>query len=373
MKRPVYIGIVLLGLTACEAPYQIKVQDKAQDTVQAPAAADGAVETISETWGPYYGSKKRIDFVLVIDNSGSMGDNQAKLASELLQIANTFFYDRTLDICPVVITSDRYLGRSGREFAVSCSNPDGMETASDAQHRAYVDAIKLEFANRVNVGVSGSAYEYLGASLATFLFDQDQWNGRSNSFSTALGTTRSTSLLRANAITHVAFFTDENNSSVDLPAVQDSQRTGIKDYLDLFFGREGRNPGYSVSSFIDVTIGPNNTATLRNTGARNLFDLVSAVGRKSALADLQGNAQSFANALTEIFSNLVDSFTTITTQRDIAGELSLAVVSADQSRRSLQEGPDYAVQLPRSIVLSPSALNGLSMGDRIELQYLAVK
>jgi hypothetical protein len=336
---------------------------------------------------------KKIDFLFVVDNSGSMADNQQKLANGFEAFANTFYRRADLDICTTIITSDRYLGRTGsngyqRVRTLPCTKPADWSAMTNAQQTNYIDQLIAEFKTKINVGTNGSGTELVGKSLVTFLHDQNSWSSN-------MDTTTRTTFFRTDAVANISLVTDENNwfysgpnhseASNDLPAIQNAvvhnsptgavdARKGIKNYMDDFFtiAQPTHGLSYSVSSFLETTKPANTLPGL----AMNLTDLSAMVGRESAKTDIGGTAASYANLYNSIGDSIVLRASAFNVVHDIyeplfpsLTDLRVTIVRADSSRVDLTLGSHYTVLMPNGVVLDQATSNTTSTGDHIEVHY----
>lgn len=335
---------------------------------------------------------KKIDFLFVVDNSGSMGDDQARLAQGFEKFANTFYRRADLDICTAIITTDRYLGKFNgtyaRERTVACTQPAGSATWSEAQRQAHVDSIIADFKVKVNVGTRGSGMELPGKSLVAFLYNQ-------NSYSASINSAQRVSFFRSDAVANVSFVTDENNwffqdsnkaeSSNDLPPTTQAviynhpakaldSRTGIKNHLDQFFTltRPGQGLSYSVVALVQLQ----GTSTSIPGLAMNVNPLVELVGRESNRGDLLGNANQFAAVYEEIGENIVTRAGAVSLSQHIyepnypnLQDLRVSVVRSNGTTVSLNSGSDFTVLLPNGISVKAEVLSSTQSGDQIRVVY----
>src|SRR5690606_16963449 len=127
--------------------------------------------------------KKEIDLVFVVDNSGSMAEEQAALAQGFDRVAQTYFRNPYVDVCVIIISSDRYLGRTQGAYqrertvkgsnGIQCTSPAGSESWTASERQAHLDAFIADFKTQIQVGTWGGGIELLGKSLVTFLHDQE--------------------------------------------------------------------------------------------------------------------------------------------------------------------------------------------------------
>lgn len=351
----------------------------------------GSVNTVlrSESFNAATSQVKKIDFLFLVDNSGSMADNQAKLAAGFAAFADTFYRRTDLDICTMIVTTDRYLGRSNgsyqRERTVPCTRPAGSETWTSTQRTQYINSVIADFKAKVNVGTNGNGTELPGKSLVTFLYNIDNWN-------VAINPAVRTSFFRADAVANISLVSDENNwyfkgnvnsNTNDLPPNtgasiynkpgQTDGRKGIKNHLDDFFAGNLR---YSVTALLELSL-PNTSAPGL---AMNLNPLVELVGRESSRGDLQANAAGYAAVYNAIGTNLVDRASSFTLAKAIyepnypnLQDLKVSVVRASGSVVTLANGSDYSVLMPNGIKLNSAVAANLQPGDQVKVEYRSLQ
>ena len=332
-------------------------------------------------------STKKIDFLFVVDNSGSMEDNQRKLASGFESFANTFFRREDLDICISIITSDRYRGRGGdpyprREMTIPCTKPATWPILTPTQRSAHIDRVISDFREGMNVGTRGSSLELVGKSLVTYLHNLEQWDD------SRLNERSYHGFFRRESIANISILTDENNWFYrdpqreewknDLPVVRNApiynastpmvdSRKGIKDHLDEYFSavQPDHAPSWSVNTFLETTRGPVGIPAL----AMNL-DLLSALtGRESAKTDIGQNATGYTNLYQSVSTNLVNRAEAVQLNHAVIGIESVVLIYANQVREPLLAERDYTLLEPNGIVLSSTLRNRIASGDEIEITY----
>ncbi len=128
------------------------------------------------------GAGAPIDILWVVDNSGSMGDEQGDLAKNFETFINKFSnQNQNADFKMGIITTDDSSNRLGSAF-------DSTHLQSD--RTSFIDTFKT----KIKVGISGSGYECgLGMSLK-FLKEDESW-------------------VRNNAYFLVVYVSDENDRS----------------------------------------------------------------------------------------------------------------------------------------------------------------
>jgi hypothetical protein len=335
---------------------------------------------------------KKIDFLFIVDNSGSMSDNQLKLARGFKAFANTFYRRTDLDICTMIITSDRYMGKTGvygkkgnyqyeRERRLPCTKPVGSQVWSAAQTQTHIDSLIESFQEEIYVGTYGSGVELLGKSLVSFLFNQDTYREVTN-------TESRTSFFRKDAVANISFLSDENNyfyqdseaaeEDNDLPntkgvaipghkAAAKDMRIGIKDYLDQYFSllNPGKSPSYSVTTILDIY---QSADTLPGI-AVNLKNLPSVVGRESKEANINGSAEEY----TEVYQSIADAIVLRASEfklsRLAAGDITVRLRRLNGDLIRLSGATDYMLEDQQVLKLNPRILPVLKVGDKVEVTY----
>ncbi len=388
---------VSLGLSACEAPYQVSLVTESGTSVGTKPSVEEGVTPVPPSGTQRHeefslaanAGKVKIDLLFVVDNSGSMSDNQDALAAGFSKFGETYFKNPALDICTMIITSDRYNGRGtatySRERKLACSSPAGTETETAAQRAARIAALLADFETQVRVGTSGSGRELLAKSLVAFLRGEETYSGAATGITSA----NSASLnpfFRSDAIANITFITDENNirtgtaSSVtegqseeainDLPDTTSATdpRRGVREFLDGYFnarfGSSGYKPTYSITSLLDTV----NTAA----EAANLMKLVPLVGRDSVLGDVNSKPDDFTGLYRTLGRQIlirarsVELAYSILTHEDV----SIRYVNATGAFRTLAQPMDYTISGSRMITLSESLYSQIQEGDRLVVDYL---
>lgn len=344
---------------------------------------------ITESFDAASHGVKKLDFLFVVDNSGSMADNQRRLARGFRAFANTFYRRADLDICTMIITSDRYLGKMGdyeyeRERRLPCTKPAGSQVWSADQMAKHVDSLISTFQEEIFVGTYGSGVELVGKSLVSFLFNQKEFGQVTN-------TENRSDFFRKDAVANITFLSDENNyffqdpeaeeSENDLPHVKGAaipgsktatsaqkfdSRLGIKDYLDMYF--EALNPGkaasYSVTSFLDIYRSESSLPGI----SVSLNSLPSVVGRESKVANINGTADEY----TEVYQSVADALVLRASEFKLAyralGEVSVFLRRTSGESIRLAPG-EFRIEDAQVIKLDPRVLPKLKVGDQVVVTY----
>lgn len=375
-------GMLLFGASACSQPYTLAVRSP----IQAELAPPPVILSAHEEFTLSAPRQKKIDFLFVVDNSGSMKDNQAALAEGFRKFASTFFYRRDLNVCVAITTSDRYTGRTGsdeyaRDRSVPCTNPESWEGMTDEQVGAATDAILEEFVQKVQVGVDGASKELLGKAVVTWLRDADKYTdsptGTRNPF------------FRGDAVSNISFVTDENNYFFkpdvteelnDLPAFTGSvaggrgadQRKGLREHLDEYFlgltgARSASALNYSVTSMLELSRSRDQSPGL----SVNLLELVTAVGRDSVKGDIKGTADEFAALYSKVGERLLIRARSVKLAHEWYGAASLVTLERiDGSGLTiLAQGTDFTLVEPNQLVLSEVLQATIRDGDKLAVDY----
>jgi hypothetical protein len=351
-----------------------------------PVVTAPATEVASESFKAATNDVKKIDFLFVVDNSGSMKDNQRKLAQGFQEFANTFYRRADLDICTMIITTDRYMGKVGereyeRERTLPCTKPQGSEKWTPAQMQTHIDSLIEEFEEKIYVGVYGSGQELPGKSLVSFLYGLPQWGDR-------VEQGQKSSFFRKDAVANISFLTDENNfffdgaatdeNVNDLPysvgaAIPDAKngekdaRKGLKQYIDEYFSsvNPGRAPTYSVTSLIELNRPVDTIPGL----AVNLDQLPASVGRESTKADISGAVETYTQVYQSIADAIVLRASSFTLARAVAGDLNVRIRHAGGNTVSLVANRDFSLQSGNVLTLNPRVLPILKAGDFVDVTY----
>jgi hypothetical protein len=330
---------------------------------------------------------KKIDFLFVVDNSGSMEDNQIKLANGFESFANTFFRREDLDICVSIITTDRYLGKNdsqskSREITIPCTKTPTWSLLSTSLKNAYIDQVIREFKNKINVGTRGSSLEMPGKSLVTYLHDLDQWD------ETRLNENRYHRFFRRDSVANISILTDENNwffrdpqrmeVKNDIPVLKNASiynssiplvdaRKGIKEYLDEYFTavQPDHAPNWSVTTFLETTRSHDSLPGL----AMNLNLLSSIIGRESARSDIGQSSNGYASLYQTISENVIQRASAFQLDHPATEIQSVTLIHANQVRELLLNGRDYSIIMPDAISINSDILNNTQFGDSIEVRY----
>jgi hypothetical protein len=330
---------------------------------------------------------KKIDFLFVVDNSGSMEDNQNKLANGFESFANTFFRREDLDICVSIITTDRYLGKSdskskSREITIPCTKTPTWSMLSPTLKNAYIDQVIREFKSKINVGTRGSSLEMPGKSLVTYLHDLDQWD------ESRLIENRYHRFFRRDSVANISILTDENNwffrdpqrmeVKNDIPVVKNAAiynstiplvdtRKGLKEYLDEYFTvvQPDHAPNWSVTTFLETTKSHDTLPGL----AMNLNLLSSIIGRESARSDIGQSTNGYTSLYQTIAENVVQRASAFQLDHPAIEIQSVTLIHANQVRELLLNGRDYSVIMSDAISIDAGILNNTQFGDSIEIRY----
>lgn len=165
----------------------------------------------------------KLDILWVIDNSGSMSDEQEALG-ENFDAFITDFKDKGIDFQMAVTTTDTRSYWAGRSMG------DSMETLTSTALAADEDKFLGDFARNVNVGVTGSGYEK--GIKASFAFS-NRYNQHS-----------SQSWLRDDAYYIIVYMSDE----------EDQSEASVQAYLNAIRGMKsniGLVKAYSIVQMVD--------------------------------------------------------------------------------------------------------------------------
>ena len=389
-----------VGVVGCNQEYGIKLEPKAVGTAPVIPAGTNSnnnpgvnLTTTTEAFDLARSEIKKIDFFIVVDNSGSMADKQTKLANGFRNFANTFYRRADLDICTRIITSDRYLGRTGansyqRERSIDCTKPQGSEAWTSAQMQAHIDALIADFVVKINVGTAGSGKELLMKSLVTSLYDLDAYPA-----SGAVSELAKNSFFRPGAFANISFVTDENNwfqpdalteEINDLPptiyAVYDmvnnlqDTRKGAKEYLDSFFGILNPNQqlSYSVTTLLELALTYSPVANAINP-AQNLLPFSDLIGRGSSKGNLELSDVAYTEAYSSVGQNILQRAYQFSLRSSVytpsAQTIRVTWVKASGQRVALSYGSQFSMISATGLSVSQSIVDAAVVGDKVEITY----
>lgn len=223
-----------------------------------------ASETFKQT------ERKKVDIVWIIDNSGSMADEQANLGYNFDAFINEFI-DTQVDFKMAITTTDT---SSSTLKGKMVYGSDVKLTSAKAQ--ADEATFKSDFKNLVRVGTSGSGYEKGLAASEGFM---QKYN---------------TSFIRPDAYLAVVLLSDEEDQSQYLPA-------DYMNYLKSFKANAGMVKFYSICDIGNTNVGQGiTTGCARYKKASELTS--------GSVSDIRGDFYNSLNDLGTSLINLLDSF-----------------------------------------------------------------
>lgn len=240
----------------------------------------------SETFHQSAEETKKLDIVWIIDNSGSMSDEQTALGSNFSAFINEFI-DKNVDFKMAITTTDT---SSSSKKGAMVYGSDTKLTSAKAQ--ANPTQFKKDFQNLVKVGTSGSGSEQGLAASEGFMQKY------------------SSSWVRSDAYLAVVVISDEEDQSSKSVA-------SYTNYLKSFKGTEGLVKVYSV---VDV----NNTNCCQNGIATGSERYKEASNKTAGLiADIRDDFHNVLTDMGDSIINLLDSFALA--GKPVAGSLKVYV------------------------------------------------
>lgn len=382
--------VVCLAFTGCNKDFENyfragstvreSISDGPPASSPSPSSPEPQTTWSTESFKIAADKQRKIDITFVVDNSGSMADEQDHLAEAFASVATTYFKNPNLDICIVIITSDRYLGRSNGTYSrerhvtgsdgLRCTQPEGWDQWTQMRRDEHIEAFIRDFKTQVKVGTAGSGREHLGKSLVAYLDGKEEW-------SEADPLVAAPKHIRLDAFQLISFVTDEDNyqpssASSDIPAekgmphpdtnVADNRR-GILDGMKFRFA----SGAYSVVSMIDKTL---NTYNLRM--------LPGLVGSDSMLGDVHASVAQFTDAYsTALTSAIIRSGDFLLAHPFVEpawplGPLSVEVwiePGSGAPRVVLVPVTDFELVKPKGVRLKDAIVSGAVQGDLLYVKY----
>lgn len=312
MKRAIFLLSVLLmcvvAVGSCEGADDASHGDSDADSdgdTDSDTDGDTDSDTDSDSDGDDFGCDK-MDIIFVIDDSGSMQEEQTNLATNFpmfIQVLDAYSATRNADFqyrvgvttTSVTRTFDWFLPGFG-VMPQSTSGPDGaLQGQSDCSLGAYpwadgpgVDA--STFSCMALRGTSGAGMEMPFAAM---------WEALSENFMSGPGMPNEGFYRKdENSLLVVVFITDEDDCSVQnggyihsslTVSCDESQSTGLfpvsetKDFLDTLAGGEGR---YVVVGIGGADVGGCSSSFGDAIEAIRLKDLIAQVGAYGLFGDI---------------------------------------------------------------------------------------
>jgi hypothetical protein len=358
---------------------------------------------------------KKIDVVMVIDNSGSMSTEQIKVRDGLAAVASQYlshvnFTQNFLDVCVHVISSTYYKGTSQDPGFVGCTSNSSINLPNLV-------------GNAVALGTNGSGEEALGKSLVSYLANKSDFNGVLSDQSL----TRRADL-RTDATLALVMVTDENNyfsysnssagsaetfesfldfqngsgknqiwdssgnwdfAKNDIPSVTGKlrratalnadlnnlipdTRTGIKNYLEVL----GFNLGKVTSlNFLKTVLSSGALVAAPLTsgpamGDKNLFQLKSDLGNGSIIADIDANSSGYTAQFQNLFSNSVAIQSQLPLSPPAATTVGMQVFRVRGGVQTELSAGSFSIAGGGAFLqLNSQALNQILPGDQIKVKY----
>ncbi len=326
MKRSIFFrgffSVLLLSLVSCggtefgeKLPNIEGVSDGGPGDTSGYVHTPGGDNTIVDSF-TYDNSQTTapVDILFVVDDSGSMGDNQAALASNFSSFINDFVTLGT-DFTMAITTTDTDGANAGVPVAGS------MEALTYQKYLQNSGQFISDFEDMIKVGTSGSGQERgLEGSRAFF-------NAHSGSF------------LRSNAYLAVIYVSDEEDQSPD----------SVATYANYLHGLKNDQSRVQVHSIVHLSGS--------NVGDRYV-DAANTVG--GSYEDITNNfAQTLTNISTSIINNIKNYI--LTSQPDLA----TMAISVDGA---LLDSSEWTYNASLNSVEFP---NGLPAGAEIKVYYEA--
>jgi hypothetical protein len=375
-------------------------------------------------------TRKKIDLILMIDNSPSMSEEQAKVKSGLIAAGNQYFNNPNIDLCIWLISSSRYAGRSSlsnSSLSTSVNQGELLGCSSTMSPLGLVSKIQTKIDQ---IGVNGDRFEQLGKSLITHITNKDNFSQVDASSSGGLpGSLQIMSEFRSDATKAMVFVTDENNyfgdstydsmplSTIeemndyitsnqflpggllswdsagqwlmdknDLPAMTGVEyrataslrtvlvpdtRLGIYEYLQSLMNLSK----VMVLNFLklDASGQPaplqGGAGIAPSMGAENIFQLKERIGNGSVNADIDSNDAGYTSQFADLFTNSVSLASQFTLSKPAISGSSLKVrLLRGSSESDLIIGVDFTLSPDKKIIqLSANFAASLQNADRIKV------
>jgi hypothetical protein len=214
-------------------------------------------------------SQKKLDIIWVIDNSGSMSEEQASLGTNFSSFINDFI-DENVDFKMGVTTTDTRTNGGGQAYSTSLADLTSAEAQADEAD------FKADFARHVNVGIRGDGNEKgLQASESFINRYKDSW-------------------MRSDAYLVVVYLSDEEDQS---PKTKEQYLAA----LQAAKTNAGYVKAYSIVNTVPCTTGGGITCGYERYGYQ-------ADQTGGTVADIKSNFATVLNDMGQQIISLLDTF-----------------------------------------------------------------
>jgi hypothetical protein len=225
---------------------------------------------ILETFKQAVSQTKKIDIVWIIDNSGSMADEQMALGQNFSAFIDDFI-TKNVDFKMAITTTD-----TSTSYLKGFMVPGSDTKLTSAKAALDESQFKTDFNNLVKVGITGSGYEKGLEASEGFMQKY------------------AASFLRADAYLAVVLVSDEEDQSPKTP-------TAYTDYLKSFKSQAGLVKFYTIAD-----INKTNSGYGISTGADRYTKASSETG--GVIADIRNDFYHNLSDMGDSIINLLDSF-----------------------------------------------------------------
>lgn len=211
----------------------------------------------------------KMDILWVIDNSGSMGDEQRALGENFSAFIKEFI-NKDIDFQMAVTTTDTSRNNAGQAYKES------LEKLTSAKLKADKDQFMSDFADHVKVGTRGSGYEKGIQASEVFT------NRFSNSW------------LRKDAYLTIVYVSDE----------EDQSQKNVPDHLKQIQKWKDNNGLIKAYSIVDMV--PTRRSGAISRGYERYNEMSELTGGK--VASIKSNFHTTLLDMGEVIANLVEQF-----------------------------------------------------------------
>jgi hypothetical protein len=238
-------------------------------------ATGGSYQSMTETFNQSASSTKKLDILWVIDDSGSMADEQDALGTNFSAFIDNFIA-KNVDFKMAITSTDC---SSTLKCGKTVSGSDTKLTSAKAGQNSNL--FKSDFQSLVNVGTAGSGNEK-GLQAAEQFMIKDQDPAKVNKF------------LRSDAYLAVVIVSDEEDQSPKL----------VDDYTNALKGLKSSNGLVKVYSVVDV----NDTNFGNGVTVGSARYKAASNNTAGLIMDIRDDFYNSLSGMGESIINLLDSF-----------------------------------------------------------------
>ncbi len=346
----------------------------------------------------------KIDILWVIDNSGSMGDDQNRLTAAFGEFSQSYLANGKLDIRTAVITTDTYLGgtgtrptnysflssgchdgirppctgadpRSGKPILSTRYSDGSVPSASDV---GFFQDLVSAFSLNAKPGTRGDGNESATASIISFLRNNEnpaRWQPGVNN--------ADYQFFRKGSIRLFIPFSDAVDSCAPTSGGQGpcfsmaTRAQSFKDEVDRFFMELDGTKNYYMTAVRSTQDGGNHSAQITYDSLVDLLavDTSNPQAKLSKVVGLLEPMDTVLDGIGAVLQTIFSSEVTIIAEFTLTQEVDTKVPVVVSIVRAVSGevaviSPDQYQITGKLLQIRPEALAGFSPDDEVRVQYI---